>query len=1292
MKKIFISYGRDEYKEVPLFTEKSLIERGYDVFIDKQLKDGQNFDSRLEKEINECDTVILFMTPHSVRESSVCRDEIAYARNKEKSIIPVMLQRCDAPLLVSRIQWLICNSFDPTSKTILDVQFQEFLKKLIKAIEEPETLNTDGSILTQLNPVNLDVEIAKNSTMYVERPALASRVENWINPSDKDEHFLWICGNLGSGKSCFVSWLAIHKPEIAGLHLCRAQMPATCTYKSIYASLAYSLSIRFYDYGETLLKGFDFSLFENASSAELFKALFVDATRTIVQKEDESTVLIIDGIDELDESAQKVLCGAIDTNKDYLPSWLKIILTSRVSRQLSILLSFVHEGSVIKLCEEGLYADTMKKFISTKAPQFAKQDELIKYSAGSFIYVKCFLDEYLSSGRAMPDDLPKTMNSIYENAFRSKFPDEESFEDILPLLQVMVVARRPLDIMEYSDILEKNQREILKQLDKLGSFVVENNRRFSFYHKSLLDWLIDEHANADYYIARKDANKYISTIIDERYEEIFDSAEEDFAYFKRHGFYHLIKARKKQIISKIIERDEQKLEDAFIDTITDLAISGNFDDEKWIYETFSDSEAANIAVRRMTKRLVEYGFYGDISGILNSINNLAPWVLQYANLLDKRVKGRTTEIIAICNEDIWKTCPEHVRADILFYEGEGYREQGQMSQAQSCYSQAVNLTEEKHKTNSAYFLSLASMADVAFVNGDLEKARTLLASIETDAGILTIPSARYIISRLKGHISNAIKETEQAQKHYNDALNIARTLKKKYSIIESLNSLAEVSASSEALQYLELSLEHCGGAASENYTIETGKAYYIKAMIHNREHDYSQALSNAEQSIDLLYNKYRPGYLYACFEKGLSLFYMNRFKEAINSFDYCCEHYHIENIYPNRRIESLKYMLKSRLKLKDFSPRKDFLADIPNLQFYDYLSGTIKEVANLELSFKLFLNLFEDNNNYSIGYHNENYVLSLGEDRYVLRLPVEDFEEVDIRINDENIMLQYAAEHLDFLNAPKYIYSGEVGETTYSIHSFVNGQNLSEAVSDVTVLDNAIVMQLASNIAQMHVVSSRHPIIQKKLYYDVQSFYNFDYNFIYNLSHKWFERLKPMYKELGFPDCLSDILPYLGSQLSERTFSLCHCDIHRGNLMCENMNNILKLRFIDWELVQYTDPIYDVAVHFHKIHYSPEQEQMFLAKYCEMMGLDLDDTFNQIQVYEQLEEVKSCIIDAIRYASAIEDATQDKRNSNNEKYYFKIRALSSRFPNLVKSNHITIDFIDKSFYKYKDIVKSAITK
>lgn len=66
---------------------------------------GANWDREIEKAIRDCSHVIFVATPSSVASENV-QDEIGMAINKDKTVIPVLVEACELPLRVHRAQWV----------------------------------------------------------------------------------------------------------------------------------------------------------------------------------------------------------------------------------------------------------------------------------------------------------------------------------------------------------------------------------------------------------------------------------------------------------------------------------------------------------------------------------------------------------------------------------------------------------------------------------------------------------------------------------------------------------------------------------------------------------------------------------------------------------------------------------------------------------------------------------------------------------------------------------------------------------------------------------------------------------------------------------------------------------------------------------------------------------------------------------------------------------------------------------------------------------------------------------
>jgi hypothetical protein len=117
----FFSYSRDD-SEFALRLAKDLKAAGVNVRLDQfDLADGA-WDVQIEKAVSACAFVVVILSPNSVRSSNVL-DEVSFALNKQKRIIPVLSRDCDIPLRLGRLNQIDCRA-----------NYRRGLDRLLKAL------------------------------------------------------------------------------------------------------------------------------------------------------------------------------------------------------------------------------------------------------------------------------------------------------------------------------------------------------------------------------------------------------------------------------------------------------------------------------------------------------------------------------------------------------------------------------------------------------------------------------------------------------------------------------------------------------------------------------------------------------------------------------------------------------------------------------------------------------------------------------------------------------------------------------------------------------------------------------------------------------------------------------------------------------------------------------------------------------------------------------------------------------------------------------------------------------
>lgn len=101
---IFFSYSRDDAEFVECLA-KALKEAGVSVWLDSMdIEPGARWDDSIEAALNNAEKVLLVFTKTSVSSQNVM-DEVSYAIEEGKGVVPILLEQCDIPFRLRRFQF-----------------------------------------------------------------------------------------------------------------------------------------------------------------------------------------------------------------------------------------------------------------------------------------------------------------------------------------------------------------------------------------------------------------------------------------------------------------------------------------------------------------------------------------------------------------------------------------------------------------------------------------------------------------------------------------------------------------------------------------------------------------------------------------------------------------------------------------------------------------------------------------------------------------------------------------------------------------------------------------------------------------------------------------------------------------------------------------------------------------------------------------------------------------------------------------------------------------------------------
>ncbi|RAY13785.1 hypothetical protein DPM19_19220 [Actinomadura craniellae] len=125
------------------------------------------------------------------------------------------------------------------------------------------------------------------------------------------------------------------------------------------------------------------------------------------------------------------------------------------------------------------------------------------------------------------------------------------------------------------------------------------------------------------------------------------------------------------------------------------------------------------------------------------------------------------------------------------------------------------------------------------------------------------------------------------------------------------------------------------------------------------------------------------------------------------------------------------------------------------------------------------------------------------------------------------------------------------------------------------------------------------------------------------------------FRRLGIPG--APLAPVRWDTLGRRPFRLVHSDVHRKNMIVSGGRTV----FLDWELALWGDPVYEMAVHLHKMAYFDDERHALLQRWARVMPVDAVRGWQaDLETYLAHERMKSAIVDTVRYTQLVRSGGQ----------------------------------------------------
>lgn len=462
---------------------------------------------------------VLIMTPKSIgRPGGFCLNEIAMALDKKINILPLMLKQATPPIFIYRIQYLDCQNC-MIGNTLNENLCKSVFERIERNIQE-YSLDTSGSyssLRAHLSPIDFSSDINHFQRSFVGRLWLDSIVDDWLQ--NGNERCLFIKGKPGSGKTAISTHLLSVLPNIVAYHICRRNNCEKSNPKRAVCTIAYQISTQIPEYSERLLAILTERNIDSWDSRTLFEELIVTPLSSVRHDDNKDRVILIDALDESSVSGGESIVTFLSSLSPLLPDWVRLIVTSRplndIVCQFNVSTRFVNLDSVdyvgLNKMDMLSYIDkTLEKFREEVCFDTAKR-RIVDNASGVFLYVKTICENIISGEMDISDheSFPKSISSIYNNFFRTKFTDIGLYNSRhRVLLSLMVASFDPLTKDMVCRLMKIRKHELESLVLDLGGFiVVGSNNELQFFHLTMMEWLVDDSASGCFAIDRKDGDE-----------------------------------------------------------------------------------------------------------------------------------------------------------------------------------------------------------------------------------------------------------------------------------------------------------------------------------------------------------------------------------------------------------------------------------------------------------------------------------------------------------------------------------------------------------------------------------------------------------------------------------------------------------------------------------------------------------------------------------------------------------------------------------------------------------------
>jgi WD40 repeat protein len=508
---VFLSYGRADAEQLAERLEADLSLLGFVVWRDRRkIRTGKEWDDQIEAGLRTSQLVVAVLTPHAVREESVCRDELAFARYACKlPIVPALAAPCQPPFVIFRLDYI-----DLTAWRDSEDQYKLGFKRLIEAIQahlrgEPPRYRRWND---RFPPFDFGVYLDPIRRDFCGREWLFKRLDAWRTESGRQRALL-LTGDPGIGKSAIVAQLVHLNPggQVLAYYCCTVNIAETLRPDRFVRGIAGMIASQLDAYASQLGDPkVDAALGAGRCETDppgAFEDGILNPLHKVPFPAGGARYILIDALDEaLMVRKGLSLVNLLAPLLERLPGWLRVVATTRKEPEVLRQLSGLRAEEI--RADEPDNLDDLRQFVARRLaePDFQRRlgrvsaeeavERLRQKSRGNFLWTKEALAglERGTYDFAHLDALPPGLAGHYVRFFERHFPGDASYAPARRALEIVCAALEPLlpSTIAAAAGLDADY-ELRDVLDPLAAYLPDRDGRRAVFHKSFSDWLTEAH-------------------------------------------------------------------------------------------------------------------------------------------------------------------------------------------------------------------------------------------------------------------------------------------------------------------------------------------------------------------------------------------------------------------------------------------------------------------------------------------------------------------------------------------------------------------------------------------------------------------------------------------------------------------------------------------------------------------------------------------------------------------------------------------------------------------------------